>query len=122
MRFSPLKFAAILLLLLSGKALAHAALDHAEPKVGSTVGKSPSVVKVWLDDDVEADGCTLCVCDSHGKEFDLKDAHRDEKDSTLLIVSVPKLADGEYVVTWKVIASDTHKTHGEFKFTIKSGG
>ncbi len=122
MRYSSFKFAAILLLLMSAQALAHAALDHAEPKVGSTVEKSPSVVKVWFDDDVQADGCTLCVCDSQGKQVDLKDAHRDEKDSTLLIVSVPKLADGEYVVMWKVIASDTHKTHGEFKFTIKSGG
>lgn len=40
------------LLIVPAIARAHAQLDHADPKVGSTV-PAPSQVRIWFDSDVE---------------------------------------------------------------------
>lgn len=104
------------------KLLAHAFLDHADPKVGSQVDKPPSQIRIWFTEEVEPAFSTIEVVDSSGKQVDLKDTHQDSEDKKLLIVSVPALADGEYKVEWSVVAIDTHHTHGDFKFTVQTKG
>lgn len=101
-------------------AWAHAFLDHANPKVGSVINDSPGEIKIWFTQEIEPDFSTIEVHDSNGHQVDKKDSHLDAKDKTLLIVSVPKLADGEYSVAWSVVSVDTHHTHGDFKFTVKT--
>ncbi|MBV8780005.1 MAG: copper resistance protein CopC [Phycisphaerae bacterium] len=101
-------------------ASAHAVLDHAEPKVGATVDSSPEVVKVWFSGAIEPTSSGLEVADSTGQRVDKQDVHVDEKDASLLIVSVPPLAPGVYTVTWRAVSKDTHHTHGTFQFTIAS--
>jgi len=98
---------------------AHANLDHAEPKVGATVNQSPKEVKIWFSQSVEPAFSTIEVFDSAGKQIDKKDSHVDKADKELLIVSVPALDPGTYKVVWHVVSTDTHKTHGDFKFTVK---
>lgn len=98
---------------------AHAFLDHADPKVGSTVANSPVQVKVWFTQDLEPAFSTLEVQDAQGKEVDKKDAHLDDKDKTLFVVSLPPLASGTYTVIWHAVSVDTHKTQGRFEFNVK---
>ncbi len=117
--FIPLVVAAMLAL--PAVALAHAFLDHAEPKVGSTVQQPPKQIKLWFTQDLEPAFSTIEVRDSRGQQVDKKDAKLDAKDPKLLIVSIPKLANGQYTVTWSVVSTDTHRTHGDFKFTVKTG-
>ena len=45
--------------------------------------------------------------------------HPDEKDAKELIVSLPDLPAGTYKVVWHVLSVDTHKTQGDFKFTVQ---
>ena len=101
-------------------AWAHAFLDHADPKVGSVLSSSPEEIKIWFTQEIEPDFSSIEVRDSRGNEVDKQDTHKDSSDKKLLIVSVPKLADGQYTVTWKVVSTDTHHTHGDFSFTVKS--
>jgi copper resistance protein C len=125
MKSSPLVLIGICigaLLLLPRLACAHAFLDHADPKVGSVVNHLPSEIKIWFTQEVEPDFSSIEVRDSQGNEVDKKDCHQDSQDKKLLIVSVPKLADGAYSVTWSVVSVDTHHTTGNFKFTVKAGG
>jgi copper resistance protein C len=125
MKISPLFLMSLLattILALSTPAWAHAFLDHADPKVGSTIDKSPGEIRIWFTEEVEPTFSTIEVLDSSGKQIDLKDTHQDPNDAKLLIVSVPSLGDGEYKVVWSVVAIDTHHTQGDFKFTIKSKG
>ncbi len=75
---------------------AHAYLDHAEPKVGSTVKASPSVVKIWFTMEVQGPLTTIEVFDATGREVDKKDAKLDPNNKALMAVSVPKLAAGTY--------------------------
>lgn len=108
------------ILVLPAALLAHAFLDHAEPKVGSVVTQPPSEIRIWFTQEIEPDFSTIEVCDSHGNQVDKKDTHQDADDKKLMIVSVPALASGEYTVMWKVVSTDTHHTHGEFRFTVKT--
>src|SRR5271156_5274614 len=89
---------AILFLALPTHAWAHAFLDHAEPKVGSTATNLPTEIKIWFTQELEPAFSTLEVQDAQGKEVDKKDAHLDDKDKTLFIVSLPILPSGTYTV------------------------
>jgi methionine-rich copper-binding protein CopC len=103
-----------------GEAMAHARLDHAEPKVGSSVSDSPTEVKIWFTDDVEMNDTGIEVFDSSGNRVDKNDLHADQKDTTLAVVSLKgQLASGKYKVTWHAKCHDQHKTHGEFTFEVK---
>jgi copper resistance protein C len=115
-----LVLAAILFLAIQSQAWAHAFLDHAEPKVGGTVASSPPEIKIWFTQELEPAFSTIEVQDAQGNEVDKKDVHLDDKDKTLLIVSVPPLPDGTYSVTWHVTSVDTHRTQGHFEFTVKA--
>jgi len=100
-------------------ARAHAFLDHAEPKVGSMVTNSPAELKVWFTQNLEPAFSTLEVDDAQGHPVDKKDAHLDEGNKMLFIVSLPPLPPGTYTVVWHAVSVDTHKTQGHFEFTIK---
>jgi copper resistance protein C len=108
-----------LLLSVQSSAWAHAFLDHADPKVGSTVASSPPEIEVWFTQELEPAFSTLEVQDAQGNEVDKKDAHLDDKDKTLFILSLPTLPSGTYTVTWHAVSVDTHKTQGHFEFTVK---
>ncbi len=109
----------LLLWVVASAASAHAFVDHALPAVGSQVNPAPAAVKIWFTEAIEPAFSSIEVTDSAGKQVDLKDTHVDEKDHTLLIVSLGALPPGTYAVSWKVVAADTHKTHGDFKFAVK---
>jgi copper resistance protein C len=112
--------AAILFLAIQSQAWAHAFLDHSDPKVGSTVASSPAAVKIWFTQNLEPAFSTIEVQDAQGNEVDKKDVRLDDKDKTLLIVSLPPLPDGTYTVAWHVTSVDTHRTQGHFEFAVKS--
>jgi methionine-rich copper-binding protein CopC len=110
---------AVLFLALQTRAWAHAFLDHAEPKVGSSVTNSPTEIKIWFTQNLEPAFSKLEVRDAKGEEVDNKDAHLDDKNTSLFIVSLPPLPSGAYTVIWHAVSVDTHKTQGHFEFTIK---
>jgi len=96
-------------------AQAHAFLDHADPKVGSTVA-APGKVTVFMTEELEAGFSKLQVFDAKGDEVDKKDV---KVSGSTMTVSVPKLSAGTYKVSWKAVATDTHKTNGTFNFTVQ---
>ena len=100
-------------------AQAHAFLDHADPKVGSTLTGSPSVVKAWFTEELELAFSKIQVFDATGKEIDNKDVKVDPADKSLMSVSVPNLPAGTYKVKWSAVAVDTHHTTGTFTFTVQ---
>src|SRR5579859_1106440 len=110
---------AMLYLAWQSTASAHAFLDHADPKVGSTVTSAPTEVKIWFTQELEPTFSTIEVRDVQNQQVDKKDTHLDDKDKTLLIVSLSALPPGTYTVAWHVVSVDTHKTQGHFEFTIK---
>jgi methionine-rich copper-binding protein CopC len=43
-------------------------------------------------------------------------------DGTRLLVKVPVLKPGDYLVKWAVVCIDTHHTEGSYTFTVANGG
>jgi copper resistance protein C len=100
------------------EAFAHAFLDKSDPKVGSTITVSPTEVKIWFTDDTQPDKSFIQVFDAADGQVDTKDTHADPKDKSVLVVSIPTLAPGTYKVHWHAVCSYSHRTQGNFQFTI----
>ena len=80
---------------------------------------APVDVKIWFTETLEPAFSIIEVTDANGKKVDKKDSHLDDKNKTLLIVSLEQLGEGTYKVHWRVVSTDTHTTQGDFKFTVK---
>jgi hypothetical protein len=100
-------------------AQAHAFLDHADPKVGSTVQGSPSVVKIWFTEELEGAFSKIQVFDAKGAEVDRKDVKVDPANKSLMSVSVWQLPAGAYKVVWNAgCLCCGHHTTGAFTFEV----
>jgi len=118
-RSAALAFVAAVAWLASAPAAAHAFLDHADPRVGSTIAQSPRSVRLWFSQALEPAFSRVRIVDASGKTVDAGDAHVDTSDATILSVTVPTLAPGTYRVQWRVVSVDTHVTEGDYTFEIK---
>ena len=97
---------------------AHAFLERADPRVGSTVRTAPVQVRLWFTESLEPAFSTLRVVNGTGDQVDKGDAQIDPAAPKQLRVSLPSLAAGTYKVIWRVLSLDTHVTEGTFSFTV----
>lgn len=106
--------ALVVLLLGSAAAHAHAYLDHANPRVGSTVRTAPRQVTLSFSQKLEPSFSSAQVTDAAGARVD-----QGSRVSGMQInVSVKPLPPGTYRVHWKVLSVDTHTTEGNFTFRV----
>lgn len=98
-------------------ALAHAFLSTATPPVGSTVPRAPSQVLINFTEGVEPLFSTIVVQDASGARVDTGKV-RLEGGDTHLAIGLKPLPPGTYKVIWHATAVDTHKTQGEYTFTV----
>ena len=104
--------------LVSVAALAHAFLDHALPAVGATVAQAPSEVTLWFTQSLEPAFAGCAVTNAAGQRVDTGQVMVDPKDPQELHVPLKPLAPGDYKVSWHVVSVDTHRTVGDFSFTV----
>ncbi len=97
---------------------AHALLDHANPRVGSTVAAAPTELLLWFTQKLEPAFSSVEVRDSNGARVDDGRAQVDSSDASLLRVPLKPLASGSYEVRWRVLSVDTHTTEGRFRFNV----
>ena len=110
--------AVALVLCASGPAFAHAQLRNATPTVGGSVAAAPSEISLNFSEALEPSFSTVVVRDAFGKRVDKADAHLDSNDRTTMRVSLPTLTEGTYIVVWRALSPDTHKTEGAFIFRV----
>ena len=97
---------------------AHAFLDRAEPKVGSTVKVAPTELRLWFTEAVEPAFSTVQVLDADGKRVDSAALQVDPQDRKLLHVPLAKLPPGAYTAAWRIVSVDTHVSEGRFAFHV----
>lgn len=102
----------------AGTALAHAQLTRATPAVASSVDAAPTEIALNFSEKLENTFSTVIVRDAVGKRVDKGEAHVDKADRTLMRVSVDPLMPGIYIVEWKALTADTHRTEGAFIFKV----
>jgi len=114
----------ILALILIGTAFLSHVLGHAfpirsEPRVGWTIPKPPPKATIWFDGELEPAFSTIAVYNSAKQRVDKGNGRVSSFDATILEVDLPTLSAGTYRVYWSVVAKDTHRTEGDFSFTVE---
>jgi copper resistance protein C len=94
---------------------AHTSLDHAEPRVGSTVETAPREITLWFTEKLEPAFSTIDVHDADGARVDQGKAQVSE---TMMRVDLKPLPPGTYKVHWRAVSADTHATDGSFLFHV----
>ncbi len=110
----------ILAILLGGTTVAgaHAFLERAYPRVGSTVRTSPARVRLWFTEQLEPAFSSVQVIDKSGQRVDKADSQVDPAAPKQLRISLSPLPPGTYKVIWRVLSVDTHITEGNFTFRV----
>ncbi len=99
-------------------AFAHAVLEGTSPGAGATVAHSPKAITLTFGEPVEATLGAIRVFDSRAERVDVGAPEHPGGKGSEVSVSTPTLADGTYVVTWRVISADSHPVRGAFTFTV----
>ena len=105
----------VLLVLAMGNAVAHAFLDHAEPRVGNKVATPPREVTLWFTQKLEPAFSSMTVTNAAGQRVDTGKAR---VSGNQMSVSLRPGGTGTYHVTWRVLSVDTHTTDGSFSFQV----
>jgi copper resistance protein C len=116
MRILIFAVATLLAALASTAALAHAFLDHAEPRVGSTVPSAPRELVLFFTQNLEPAFSSVEVSDASGARVDLG---KPSISASSMRVGLKPLPPGTYRVRWQVLSVDTHTTEGSFTFHVK---
>jgi copper transport protein len=81
---------------------------------------APGTVTVRFDDNVTVTPGSIAVYDHHG--LSLHVAARQPVDHQIVMASLPRLADGTYVVVWHIVSDDGHPEQGAFTFSVGTTG
>jgi methionine-rich copper-binding protein CopC len=115
MRMLTFAISALLTVMAGTAAEAHAFLDHAEPRVGSTVPTAPREVVLSYTQNLEPAFSSIEVSDANGARVDLG---KPSISASTMRVGLKQLAPGTYRVRWQVLSVDTHTTEGSFTFHV----
>ncbi len=103
---------------LTSPALAHAHLQAETPTADATT-PSPESLTLSFSEGLELKFTTVAVKGPNGMPVTTGPNHLAQGNPKLLLVPVVgKLEPGRYTVDWKAVATDGHKTHGTYGFTV----
>jgi methionine-rich copper-binding protein CopC len=93
-------------------------LDHADPAVGSTVALAPKAVTLTFTEALEPAFSSIEVRNAQGATVQTGKATVVPGSRAQLRVALKRLSSGTYKVIWHVLSVDTHRTQGDFEFTV----
>jgi methionine-rich copper-binding protein CopC len=99
---------------------AHSFPESEAPAAGQTLNEPPSEVRIKYDAPIEKLFAQLSVLDSSGQNL-AQGAPTVSDDGYILMVKLPRLKPGNYLVKWRVVGIDTHHTEGSFSFSVVGG-
>ena len=106
---------ALLMLAAATPAFGHAHLSKSIPTPGATT-TSPSEVQLTFTEPLEPAFSSIELRDAAGKAVTAEKVQVKDNVMRLPLKSLPA---GRYTVKWRVLSVDTHKTEGNFSFTVK---
>jgi copper resistance protein C len=92
----------------------------ASPAEGGILQQAPEQARLIFEEEIAEEGSTLQVFDDQNKQVDLGGGGVDLNDPkhTALVVGLPALTEGVYLVKWQVTLLDGDASHGEYYFGI----
>ena len=107
----------------ASSASAHASLDSSDPSPSAVLDSAPGEIFLDFNEPVTPQDGAVELVDQTGSVVSIDDARVSPDDPTVVVASgVPDLADGLYVVAWRVVSSDGHVAQGAFTFEVGVGG
>ncbi|HUO48950.1 MAG TPA: copper resistance protein CopC [Acidimicrobiales bacterium] len=111
------------LLVTAAPASAHAQLESTYPDQSSVLLTSPGRVELHFGEPVEIDFGSIRVLGPDGRRVDHGGTRHPAGDPDSVVTTLPAhLADGSYVVAWRVVSADSHPVHGAYLFSIGNAG
>ncbi|MFD3503694.1 copper resistance CopC/CopD family protein [Streptomyces sp. NPDC058676] len=109
----------LLLLGSAGPAAAHAALRDTDPKDGTVLKSAPRHLTLTFTESVGLLEDSFRVLDPGNHRLRTgKAQHAPEGSDTARVTLPAKLAEGTYVVAWRVVSADSHPVSGAFTFSV----
>lgn len=100
-------------------ASAHAVLVRSDPPADAILNAPPSHITMWFSEEINPLTSRAVVVDTANREVDNRDAHVSGDNAKEMVVTLPLLKAGTYVVVWRTqSADDGHITGGSFIFRI----
>ena len=96
---------------------AHTAPVSMTPAADSTVS-APATVTIKFSGALEPKFSMITVTNAEGHVVN-KEGSAVGGDSKVMTVAVPPLPPGVYTVHWVGVSTDTHRSQGDYKFTVK---
>ncbi|HYK78351.1 MAG TPA: copper homeostasis periplasmic binding protein CopC [Micropepsaceae bacterium] len=106
------------LLVMNKEAEAHAFLLKSDPTVGATVA-APQTLRLEFSEAIELAFSGIDVTNGSGGAVPARNVRLDSNDRKVLLADLPPLSAGAYRVKWHVVSVDTHRTEGDFAFSVK---
>lgn len=110
--------AVILLAALAPPASAHAFLVSQDPGPGSRLHAPPPNIRMVFSERLEQAYSYAHVRDGSGTRVDLDGGRVPTGEPNVLIVGLPALPNGTYLVEWATLSVDTHSASGNYSFGI----
>jgi len=107
-----------LIVVFAAPASAHATLLSTNPSNGGKYATSPRSVSLRFNEPVEASLGAIRVYTGDRSRVVTGSPTHPDGDQSQVAVSTPKLDDGTYVVTWRVISADSHPVEGAYTFQV----
>jgi copper transport protein len=105
-------------LALPAAAQAHAALLQTTPVASRVINTPPKEVALRYSESVEPRFAIVSVTNAAGDRQTTGQPRRSPGDADTLVVPLKKLAEGWYLVYWRVISVDGHPVRGAFTFAV----
>jgi copper transport protein len=97
---------------------AHATLQSSTPSNGARLDAPPRSISLKFSEHVEVSLGAIRVFGGSGRHITVGAVRHGPGDASTVVVSVPRLRDDAYVVTWRVTSADAHVVQGAFTFTV----
>ena len=105
-------------LVVTSTAFAHAHLISSEPAANAEVA-APAAVTIHFTEPLEPAFSKITLDDASGKDAAANASEVDGKDARVMHLALPQLIAGRYAVHWIAVATDGHRTQGDFAFNVK---
>ena len=105
-------------LVMTSTAFAHAHMVSSAPAANAEVA-APEAVTIHFTEPLEAAFSKITLADDIGKAAAPATAEVDQQDAKVMRLPLPQLSTGRYAVHWIAVATDGHRTQGNFAFNVK---
>jgi copper transport protein len=101
-----------------GRVSAHAELLTSDPQPGTVLDNAPTHITLTFTEPVESSLGAIRLFDGSGASIDVSAARHPAGNDAVVEVDLPALANGSYVVDWRVVSADSHPVHAAFTFQV----